>query len=196
MLGKLDPISWVVKHASGLQLPSPTLFLTIDVSCCPILSSDSYYYSTEQLVKTGLYRFGKGSECAVARGITATRPPSAKLHSAVNAPVIPASLFVTKISASLARHSRIPAAIRANRWVRRRVTTALRTGSDAARGLANGVLPGRGSHPWLLPPRGSSGLGSWLSLGTRRSHRFGDSIKSAVCSIPSRRRADASCCGD
>jgi len=132
MLGKLDPISRLVKHASGLQLPPPTAFPTIVVRCRPILSADSYYYPTQQFVETGLYRFGKGSECAVARGITATRPPSAKLHSAVNAPVIPASLFVTKISASLARHSRIPAAVCAKRWVRHRVTTALRTGSDAA----------------------------------------------------------------
>src|SRR6056297_2057922 len=132
MLGKLDPISRDVKHASAPQILAAMRFPTIVVWCRPIVSANSYYYSNQQFVETGLYRFGKGSECAVARGITATRPPSTKLHSAVNAPVIPASLFVTKISASLARHSRIPAAIRANRWVRRRVTTALRTGSDAA----------------------------------------------------------------
>jgi len=47
-------------------------------------------------------------------------------------PPIPASFFLAKIPASLARHSRIPAAVCANWWVRRRVTTALRTGSDAA----------------------------------------------------------------
>jgi len=132
MLGNLDSISWVVKHASGLQLPGPTGFLTIVVWCRPILSSDSYYYSKEQLVETGLHRFGKGSECAVASATPALDPHSQELVRDEKSSAIRAPLFVAKISASLARHSWIPAAIRANPRVRRRVTTALRTGSDAA----------------------------------------------------------------
>jgi len=126
MVGKLDSISGVVKPASGLQLPGPTGFLTIVVWCRPILSSDSYYYSKEQLVETGLYRFGMGSECAVADGTVGTPLPSSTLQRAANAPIIFVSFFATKISASLAGHSRIPAAVCAKWWVRRRVTTALR----------------------------------------------------------------------
>jgi len=132
MLGKLDPISRLVKHTSRLQLPSPTGFLTIVVWCRPILSADSDYYSTEQLVETGPYRFGTGSECAVASGVAASDSHSRKLVRDGKSPIIFAPFFAANIPASLAGHSRIPAAVRADRWVRRRVTTALRTGSDAA----------------------------------------------------------------
>jgi len=132
MGGKLDPISRLVKHASALKFRAVTRLLTIVVRCRPFLSADSYYYSNQQFVETGLYRFGKGSECAVADGTVGTPLPSSTLQRAANAPIIFISFFSTKISASLAGHSRIPAAVRADRWVRRRVTTALRTGSDAA----------------------------------------------------------------
>jgi|SRR6056297_2478423 len=132
MLGKLDPISRLVKHTSRLQLPPPTGFLTIVVWCRPILSADSDYYSTEQLVETGPYRFGTGSECAVASGVAASDSHSRKLVRDGKSPIIFAPFFAANIPASLAGHSRIPAAVRADRWVRRRVTTALRTGSDAA----------------------------------------------------------------
>src|SRR6056297_2574626 len=132
MVGKLDPISRLVKHASALKFRAVTRLLTIVVRCRPFLSADSYYYSNQQFVETGLYRFGKGSECAVADGTVGTPLPSSTLQRAANAPIIFISFFSTKISASLAGHSRIPAAVCAKRWVRRRVTTALRTGSDAA----------------------------------------------------------------
>jgi len=126
MLGKLDPILSVVKHRFRLQLPCSTRFLTVTVWCRPILSSDSYYYSNEELVETGLYRYGVGSECAVASGVAASHSHPRKLVRDGKSPFIRAPLFAAKISASLARHSRIPAAIRANPRVRRRVTTALR----------------------------------------------------------------------
>jgi len=84
------------------------------------------------ICRDGSYRFGEGSECAVASGVAASDSHPRKLVRDGKSPLIRAPLFVAKISASLARHSRIPAAVCANRWVRRRVTTALRTGSDAA----------------------------------------------------------------